>query len=402
MAITIVIILTLLLLLAYVFDISSSKTKIPSVILLLFMGWGVKQLTNVTGINFPELTPILPILGTVGLVLIVLEGAFELELNKSKLKLIFQSLIMAVSPLLIMSFVLALALQYFGNIPFRLALINAIPFAVISSAIAIPSVRNYCLLNKEFITYESSFSDIIGIIFFNFISLNEVISYRTFGNFIFDILIILLVSFFSIGILAYLLSKIKHHVKFIPIILIIVLLFAILEYFHLPALLMIIFFGLFLGNFAKLKNIKYFKLFQPEILEKEIIKFKELAFEMVFLIRALFFILFGFLLENSEILNLVTLYWAMLITLGIFSIRAIHLSILRLPLQPLLFVAPRGLITILLFLSIPVCFSSSLVNKSLVIQVIVLTATVLMFGSIFSKKKELQLSQIKLPHTDNQ
>ena len=84
MTTTIIITFCVLLLIAYVFDLTSSKTKIPSVILLLILGWSVKQLTIMLGIQLPDFSPILPVLGTVGLVLIVLEGALELELNKSK------------------------------------------------------------------------------------------------------------------------------------------------------------------------------------------------------------------------------------------------------------------------------------------------------------------------------
>jgi hypothetical protein len=39
-------------------------------------------------INLPDLTATLPVLGTIGLILIVLEGSLELELNRSKVGLI--------------------------------------------------------------------------------------------------------------------------------------------------------------------------------------------------------------------------------------------------------------------------------------------------------------------------
>ncbi|MBK8723784.1 MAG: hypothetical protein IPL95_16470 [Saprospiraceae bacterium] len=79
MTYTIIITLSILLLLAYVFEISSSKTKIPSVILLLLLGFFVKQISQSFNIIIPDLNPILPTIGTVGLILIVLEGALELE-----------------------------------------------------------------------------------------------------------------------------------------------------------------------------------------------------------------------------------------------------------------------------------------------------------------------------------
>ena len=65
-----------LLLFAYLFDITAPKTKIPSFIMLLVMGWIVQQVVVVMGINIIDLTPLLPILGNIGLILIVLDFAF--------------------------------------------------------------------------------------------------------------------------------------------------------------------------------------------------------------------------------------------------------------------------------------------------------------------------------------
>lgn len=77
------IIIYILLLLAYVFDITASKTKITSVILLLLLGFSVKIITENINISVPYLNLILSILGTIGLILIALEGSLELEINKA-------------------------------------------------------------------------------------------------------------------------------------------------------------------------------------------------------------------------------------------------------------------------------------------------------------------------------
>jgi hypothetical protein len=61
--------------------------------------------------------------------------------------------------------------------------------------------------------------------------------------------------------------------------------------------------------------------------------------------------------------------------------------------MPLLFIAPRGLITILLFLKIPISNKIPLVNKALVIQVIVLTALIMMIGLIFDKKDKVRIEE---------
>lgn len=395
MTTTIIITICTLLLLAYIFDITSAKTKIPSVILLLVLGWFVRQGVDFFELRVPNLTAILPILGTVGLILIVLEGSLELELNKSKFPMIGKSSIVAFFPMLLFSLALAWAFQYFGNVSFKIALANAIPLAIISSAIAIPSAKNLSPENREFITYESSLSDIFGVIFFNFITLNDSIGSDSVWHFLLELILIIIVSFVATLGLAFLLSRIKHHVKYVPIILLIVLIYSISKIYHLPALIFILLFGLFLGNLDELKGFKLINKLHPEILDKEVHKFGELTTEIAFLIRALFFLLFGFLIETAEILNLDTILWAVLITCGIYLLRAAFLKFVKIEFLPILFIAPRGLITILLFLSIPLGQSIDLANKSLIIQVIILTALTMMFGLMKTKENEKHTEETK-------
>ncbi|HOY38646.1 MAG: hypothetical protein KBB11_03195 [Bacteroidales bacterium] len=383
---TIIITICALLLLAYAFDLTSSKTKIPSVILLLFLGWVVRQITILLNFRLPDFTLILPILGTIGLILIVLEGSLDLELNKSKLKLVKKSLLGSLLSMLAMAFSLGYLFKYFGDVSLIDGLTNAIPFCVISSAIAIPSVRHLSSSLKEYIVYESSFSDISGVVFFNFVALNDNFNASSYGHFALQLLIILIISFVATYVLTILLGRIEHHIKFIPIILLIILIYAITKEYHLPALIFIMLFGLFLGNLDKLKRFKFINSNRLDNLGKEVIRFKEINVEITFLIRALFFLLFGYLIETPEIINTQTLIWAIGIVMLIFAFRTVQLLISRLPLIPLLFVAPRGLITILLFLSVAETQQIPLVNKSLIIQVIILTALIMMVGIIITKK----------------
>lgn len=388
MTTTIIIIICCLLLIGYFFDFTFSKTKIPSVILLLFLGWIIRQITIILEIQIPNLTPVLPLLGTVGLILIVLEGCLELELNKSKIKVIGKSFITALLPLFILSFLLAFLFQYFGNFTFKNSLLNAIPFCIISSAIAIPSVRYLSKSNNEFIIYESSFSDILGILFFNFMALNETISALSFLSFTIQLLIIVPISFFATVGLAFLLSRSKHHIKYAPIILIVILIYAVSKVYHLPGLIFVLLFGIFLGNIDEFKQFSWFNRFDPENLVQEVTKFKNIVSESTFLIRTLFFLLFGYLVEVSEVLNLETMFWSIGIVAGIFIVRFLLLKIIRLQVMPLLFVAPRGLITILLFFSILPEQSISIVNKSLIVQIIILTSFIMMIGVMKKQKQE--------------
>lgn len=385
MTITLITAICILLILAYIFDITSSKTKVPSVIMLLVLGWIVSQISSYIPVPIPDLTPILPILGTVGLILIVLEGSLELELNKSRYSFVVKTSLIALLPMLLLSFVLGYCFYYFGNTSFKIGLANAIPFAIISSAIAIPSAQNLLAKQKAFVTYESSLSDIFGVIIFNFITINEIIGFQSLKHFLIQLVIILAITIISTLGLAFLLSKIKHHVKFAPIILMIVLIYDISKIYHLPALIFILLFGLFLGNLDEIKHNKFIQKLQPEILNKEVHKFKELTMEIAFLVRSLFFLLFGYLIKTEELFNSETIIWAIGITFGIFIIRYLFLKLFKLTLDPILFIAPRGLITILLFLSIPQNQMIAMANKSLIIQVIILTALVMMIGIMTNK-----------------
>jgi cell volume regulation protein A len=387
MTTTIIITVCVLILLAYIFDITSSKTKVPSVILLLLLGWLVKQISLYTGIKLPNLNPILPILGTIGLILIVLEGALELELNASKFTLVRKSFVVALFPLLLLAFLTASAFHYWLGMDFKASLTNVIPLCVISSAIAIPSVKNLPKNQKEFIIYESSLSDIIGVIVFNFVALNTSFGVNSIWGFLGQMLAIIVISFLATGGLSYLLSKIDHHIKFAPIILLVILIYNISKIYHLPSLVFILIFGLFLGNLDEMKRFKWIQKLKPELLDLEVKKFKEITIEATFVIRVLFFLLFGYLMETAEILNTATLLWSAGIVVAIFFIRAILLKINKVELFPLIFVAPRGLITILLFLSIPASQAIPIVNKSLIIQVIILTALVMMIGLMMKKPK---------------
>lgn len=391
-----------LLIVAYVFTLTSAKTKIPSVLLLLIVGWGIGQTTSVLKIEIPDMDPLLSILATIGLVLIVLEGSLELKLDKSKIGLVARSFFGALGAVVVLSFSLAWAFSHFGGYPFRDCLINAIPLCVISSSIAIPSAVNLNAKAKEFVIYESSLSDIIGVVFFNFIAFNELYDLQTFGVFGLQVIVLLAISFVATIVLSLLLARINHHVKFVPIILLIVLIYTILKEFHLPGLIFILLFGIFVGHLDKLKRILWIRKLVTYNPEKEVEMFKVLTIEGTFLIRSLFFLVFGFLLETQELFNAETVLWALGMVALFLLVRIAQLKLSRQPLAPLLFVAPRGLITILLFLYITPEQSIDLVNRSLIIQVIVITVVIMTIGMMLgeSRSEEEELVDIKKPENE--
>lgn len=388
MTLPLIITICILMLIAYAFDITSKHTKIPTVIFLLLVGWGFKQVISGFQLKIFNLDPLLPIFGTIGLILIVLEGGLELEINPQKKQLIKKSVIAALVPLFVLCTVIALCFHFLGDASLMDSLINAVPFCIISSAIAIPSVAHLSKINRELVIYESSMSDILGVILFNFLVANEVMNAASFLHFGLQLVIMLIISLVSSIGLAFLIKKIDHHVKLIPIMMMVVLIYALAKTYHLPALLFILIFGIFLNNLDEFRNIRFIRYLKPKLLDVEVHRFSRLVSEASFLIRTIFFILFGYSITTESLFNSATISFAVLILFIILLVRFVQLKTFKQQLSPMLFIAPRGLITIMLFLSIPSRNSIPFINESLVLQVIILTIVVMMLGLMIHRPKK--------------
>jgi len=226
--------------------------------------------------------------------------------------------------------------------------------------------------------------------------LNVTIDALSFLQFVWQLLVMVVISFAATVGLAMLLRKIEHRIKFVPIIILVILIYSVSKMYHLPALIFIMLFGLLMGNLHQMKiNLPRFKKINLSELRKEIHKFKDIAGEGTFLIRTMFFLLFGFLIDTQALLNTETLTWAVIIVASIFLFRFVQLKFLNLPISPLLFIAPRGLITVLLFLAIVPSRSIAIVNKPLIIQVIILTALVMMAGLMTVKSPATTEEQVE-------
>jgi hypothetical protein len=216
-----------MLLLGYLGEISSERTRIPAVILLLLLGWISREVAVLLKFNIPDLNPLLPLLGTIGLILIVLEGSNELKIDRSKIGVIKNSFLMALLVMLFLVVCFGAVFSWYAGVPFHTGIVNALPLSVISSSIAIPSSKNIGSLKREFIIYESSLSDILGVLFFNFAIVNYTLSLNSAGYFLLQIILVSLISLFSVMGLSYLLGRIQHYITYTPIILLIILIYAV-------------------------------------------------------------------------------------------------------------------------------------------------------------------------------
>lgn len=386
---TTLIILSGLVIFSYLFDLVASKTKLPSVLLLLLLGIGLRLIVDSLQIQTYNLSKILPAIGTVGLILIVFEGALELKYEKAKNKILSGAFFCALTILTLTIAIIAVIIYQITGRDFYLCIVNAIPFSVISSAIAIPSVAGLQKQTREFIIYESSFSDILGIIMFNFAVANPHISVGSFAALGLDTVLILILSVLACTFLLYLMGRISHHVKFFLIISILILVYAIGQSYHLSALVLVLAFGLFLNNAETIKYAWFKAIFIYENLSKDLAQLHQLSAESAFIIRTFFFVIFGFTINIHELNDYLLIVNGLLILLSIYVIRFAYLLIFkRSHVLPEGFITPRGLISILLYYNLPPSMKLPEISTAFLFTVVLGTSLVMAFGLLVSKKAE--------------
>lgn len=380
--------LSSLVIFSYFFEMFARRTRFPSVLLLLGLGIGLRFMVDY--FNFPtfNLFSILPTLGSIGLVLIVLEGALELKYHRKKNALILKSFSSALVILLATTALIGYIFRLASGAGWDICIVNAIPYSIISSAIAIPSVANLATAKKEFIIYESSFSDIIGIMLFNFFILNNKIDVLSFTRLAWDTLLIIIVSAAFCLLLLYIIGRIKHQVKFFLILSIIILVYGAGTMLHLPALIVVLAFGLFLGNADQIKNKFFNKYFMYSDFQYDLVQLYRMSAESAFLAKTFFFIIFGFIIEIGLLNDLSTLKVGISILVVVYLIRGIYLKLLaNIPLLPELFISPRGLISILMFISIPEKLRFTETSTGLLFLIILSTSLIMLIGLLPVRKR---------------
>jgi Kef-type K+ transport system membrane component KefB len=375
---------------SYLFDIVSYKLRIPSVILLIGTGIAIHYLLDFWKIPVPDLHIVVSILGLIGLLLIVLEAALDLHLSKEKLPLILKAFATALIILLLTSFAIAGMIYYLGlTDDFYVAFLNAIPLSVVSSAIMIPSVVTLDEQKREFLIYESTFSDILGILLFDIVLMIP----EAGGNVVADVsvgmLITVLISLVVGYILIFLFEQISTKVKFFLFLSILTALFVAGKILHLSSLILILIFGLMLENYNVFFRGFLKKFYVKEKIDEVKEQFKMITFETAFLIRTIFFVVFGMTIDVSAMGNTGVIVIGLLILLLTYMVRYVNLKIFynAKSIFPEVFMAPRGLITVLLFFKIP-DFYQIPEFKEVISFVILGSAFLMMIGLLLSGKKQ--------------
>lgn len=389
----IIVSLSVCIVLSYFFNEIAKRTNVPSVLMLIVAGVIVGQLLNFFPQYNVDFFPHLKVLGTIGLIMIVLEGALDLELTKEKRGLIGKATMLAVLGIIGSVLFIAPIFHFLLNMDAGLSLLYATPLAVISSAIVIPSVMSLNDYDKELLIYESCISDIIGIMIFNLIL--SIMQTQEVGGSIADFsvefLVTILVSF-VIGIGLVLLFKfLNAKVKLFFFISILILIYALGKMMHLSPLVMILMFGLILKNhdlffIGPLKNLMTRMEFKK--MEND---FHIISRETAFVLRTFFFIVFGLTIDLLSLVNFEVLVVSLMVFIGIYLVRILLLKVFaKQGTQVLEYVAPRGLITILLFYSIPEDLISNSFQPGVILWVIILTSIYMTFGLIRHTKELIE------------
>jgi len=357
---------------SHLFGKFAEKTNIPAVLLLIVMGILMKLGLDSLHISLPEsyLQGGLKVLGTIGVIMIVMEAALDLEFNEEKLPLIGKAVLIALLSLLFSIFGIALVLQQFFEMNFTIAMIHSTPLAIMSSAIIIPSIGKLSKLKQEFMIYESAFSDILGIMVFYFLlSMHNDGVQEASISFVVSLIITLVIAIAASYSLVFIFKDLKGHTRLFLLIAILLLLYSCVKVFlHLYGAL---------GTKKEKDPI--------EVIEKE---FHLITLETAFVVRTFFFVVFGLSITLSSLVSLNVFLISMAILVVLYFVRIVFLRLFYgKNLTPELFIAPRGLITVLLFYQLPLDIKNPGFDQGILLYVIIISSLI-MTGSLIHEARK--------------
>jgi hypothetical protein len=335
---------------SYFFNLLSRRTNFPSVLMLLILGMLIRGGLSFAGVSPLNLDTVLEILGIIGLIMIVLEAALDLKFTSDKRSVILKAFFLALCSLTGSVLLITLLMHMVLGTDSLVSMIYAIPLSVVSSAIVIPSVVNFREDQRELLVYEATFSDILGILFFYFTIESTHIANT--GRLVLSILGNLTVTVAASAVLSLLIilvfQRIRTQVKLFLLLAVLIILYSAGKLLHLSSLILILIFGM---------TISLFNVFRP---------------------------------------GLITV--SLIITGILLCIRYVSLKlILRRGFREMVFLIPRGLITILLYYSIPPEYQSQAFDPGLLFLTILFTS-ILMTISLVHHKWQQRLETIRRDH----
>jgi hypothetical protein len=219
-----------------------------------------------------------------------------------------------------------------------------------------------------------------------------------FGSTIFTIVLSVILSI----LILFILTQISTKVRFFLIFAILIFLYAGGKMLHLPSLLIILLFGLIVSNWQLPAFHSIYKWIKPADVKEVGHILHALTAESSFLIRTFFFVIFGLTIDIRLLTDAEVVLTGGALVVLLFIIRFIYLRFfLHSHIFPELFFMPRGLITVLLFYSIPEAYKLSRFNQGILFFVVLTTSTIMMIGTIGYGRRKIQEINAEIPITDN-
>ena len=196
-------------------------------------------------------------------------------------------------------------------------------------------------------------------------------------------------------------QKIRSEVKLFLFFAVLILLYAIGKIFHLSSLLMILVFGMVLENRQLFFSGYLKKHLDEKNVSRVLVDFKLITKESSFVVRTFFFFVLGMSVTLTGILKPEIIGLSIFFLVGLYGFRLfIYKLLIKKHYFPQVFISPRGLISILLFLAIPKEFMINDFELGILILSIISTSLLMTWALVHYKlgkygrlKKYLQLKQ---------
>jgi len=388
---------SVIIILSFIYKAISKKINIPDAVLLILTGMIVKQAMNVLKIGEPNLFPVPEILGIIGLIMTILDATLHLEFDQQNLSKIGRSFGMAflgtIGTALAIAGIFYYHLDSLNN--FKLSLLYAMPLAILSASIVTSNIDQFTKEQRLFHRYESAFSDIIGITAFFMLQDILLVSETTnatsvgWGS---NLILTTITSLITSYTLIFLLQNAKANVRLFLLISVVLLLYAIGKLLNLSSLTIILIFGMVLSNGHLLLKSYLGKYINPTSLKEIRDDYSVVTIEANFVVRTFFFVIFGFSIVAAVLFKPQIILISSFILVSLYIIRYILFQIFGQDETSLqVYMAPRGVITILLFFAIPPELKTDAFQMEILFFIITISGLLMTYSLLIQKKRQIHI-----------
>ena len=176
--------------------------------------------------------------------------------------------------------------------------------------------------------------------------------------------------------------------KLFLLIAVLLLLYALGKKMHLSSLIIILIFGLVIANMKLFFQGRISKWLNFEKAHQIYHELHTITAETAFVVRTLFFVIFGLTIAITSVFDWQVALISSLLIGSIYGIRFVLLLIFEgKDIIPQVFIAPRGLITVLLFYGIPAEAQIASFEPGILLFVIIGTSLIMTFAMIYEKRR---------------